>query len=136
MEQVWLWTGKLATGVEEIDRQHRELIERANRLVNPPEQEKRGDTVGKTFRFLENYIVEHFEEEERLQRKYGYTGYQEHKRLHEEFMLQFEALRDRSMEEGITPDISLELSRTVYEWLVEHIGQADRVMAEYIRSKG
>ena len=60
------WTEDLATGVPEIDAQHKELFSRINRLLEACNQGQGRAEVGKTLAFLEEYVLIHFSTEEKI----------------------------------------------------------------------
>lgn len=135
MGSLWTWSAKLETGVSEIDRQHKELLNRGNKLAEELKLGKRNEAVLATLKFLEVYIVEHFEAEEDLQKKCGYPEHIRHKTLHDTFIREFEALRDRIAGEGVDAAAALEISSVLNEWLVEHIGAADREFADFYKNR-
>lgn len=69
-----LWTPDLATKVDEIDSQHRELFKRINDLLDACNQGRGKEEVQKVIRFLEEYVATHFGEEEKYMEKYNYPG--------------------------------------------------------------
>jgi len=72
------WQTKLETGVEQIDNQHRELYRLVNLVLDPGEETKVEDTL----KFLENYVVRHFTDEEALQVASQFPDLPEHKEIH------------------------------------------------------
>ncbi|MCX7921673.1 MAG: bacteriohemerythrin [Clostridia bacterium] len=132
----WQWNTKLATGNDEIDGQHKELLARVNHLMEAVSQGNKKEAVADTFRFLETYAVIHFASEENLQQKYGYPEYIYHKCLHQDFITNLQNLIKKFGREGVTPEISMELSKTVCEWLVEHICLEDKKLADFLKAKG
>ena len=83
------WSLDLATGVDEIDKQHKELFQRINNLLEACNHGKGKEEVKKVIWFLEDYVITHFSEEERYMGKYDYPEYSGHKRQHLEFMENF-----------------------------------------------
>ena len=75
----------LITGNEMIDTQHKELIDRINKLLILCENEKPAKREAvETLDYLADYTEFHFGEEEKLQEEIGYPGIAEHKKKHEE----------------------------------------------------
>ena len=73
----------LVTGNEMIDTQHRELIDKINKLLESCETSKDKLVAVKTLDYLADYTEFHFGEEERLQESIQYPGMAAHKREHE-----------------------------------------------------
>ena len=69
------WSNNLATGVPEIDNQHKEIINRVNSLSAACSEGKGKEEVLRVLLFLEEYIKEHFAAEERLQLRHAYPDY-------------------------------------------------------------
>ena len=87
------WTGDLSVGIDEIDEQHKELIRRINDLVDSVRQKSCKYKIGDVIKFLEEYVVVHFGEEEGLMEKYAYPEYKPHRAQHEYFMREFPGSR-------------------------------------------
>ena len=54
------WTADLATGVDEIDNQHKELFQRINNLLEACNHGKGKEEVKKVISFLEDYVITTF----------------------------------------------------------------------------
>lgn len=135
METSWQWNIELETGVDEIDTQHKQLFEQVNLLMQSMAEHNKGIAIEQTLSFLKQYIQEHFTAEEKLQEQSKYPGLLSHKQSHLEFVYNFQNLIQKFTKDGITPDLSLELSQTVNLWLVEHIGMEDKNFADYLKNK-
>ncbi|MBI5741803.1 MAG: hemerythrin family protein [Nitrospirae bacterium] len=134
------WTEDLSVGVEKIDNQHKELFSRITDLVDAIRRHtckyKIGDVVG----FLDEYIVFHFGEEERLMREHGYPGYEQHIKQHERFMANFGELKKvlPKLEGGTKPgsyDLSVETNQVVVDWILDHIANVDKRFGEFLKDK-
>ena len=66
------WTADLATGVTEIDNQHKEIFSRLGQLYAACSEGRGKEEVLRLILFLEEYVKEHFSAEERLQMRHGY----------------------------------------------------------------
>ena len=123
----------LLTGDEMIDNQHRELIERINRLLIICENEKPAKREAvETLDFLADYTEFHFKAEEELQEAIGYPGLEEHRKKHEELRRVVRDLYDMlEDQEGPTEDFVKQVNKNVTQWLYNHIRGFDRSVAEY-----
>jgi hemerythrin len=134
------WTEDLSVGIEEIDEQHKELIIRINDLVDSVRQHSCKYKIGDVIKFLEDYIIVHFGEEEGLMQKYGYPQYKAHKAQHEYFMREFAELRkDLEKLEGGRKrgsyDLSVETNRIVVDWILDHIAKVDKILGAHLKTK-
>lgn len=58
------WTEDLSVGVDRIDEQHKELFEKINDLVEAIKSHTCKYKIGDVVKFLEDYVVFHFGQEE------------------------------------------------------------------------
>ena len=124
----------LYTGNELIDNEHKELIERANKLMESCEKGTEKLTAVKTLDFLMDYTEIHFADEEKLQQDTGYDKYQQHKEQHDLFKKSVEELRQMlEEEEGPTDAFVAAVNKNVGQWLVNHIQGWDKAVAEFVR---
>ena len=70
----------LVTGNEMIDTQHKELIDKINKLLDSCETSKEKVVAVKTLDYLADYTEFHFGEEEKLQESINYPAIAEHKK--------------------------------------------------------
>ena len=73
----------LVTGNEMIDGQHKELIDKINKLLDSCETSKDKLVAVKTLDYLADYTEFHFGEEEKLQESINYPGIEKHKEEHD-----------------------------------------------------
>ena len=124
----------LYTGNELIDNEHKELIERVNKLMESCEKGTEKLTAVKTLDFLMDYTEIHFADEEKLQQDTGYDKYQQHKEQHDLFKKSVEELRQMlEEEEGPTDAFVAAVNKNVGQWLVNHIQGWDKAVAEFVR---
>jgi hemerythrin len=125
----------LVTGNNMIDTQHKELIDRVNKLVDSCETNKEKNVAIQTLDFLMDYTVFHFDAEEKLQKETDYPDYDSHKKMHEEFAKAVEDLKDMLQEEeGPTDAFVAAVKRNISDWLVNHIQGYDKKVADYVKS--
>jgi hemerythrin len=126
------WRADMSIGVEKIDAQHRQLVEQVSSLLDACTQGKGKQEVGRMMAFLGEYVLTHFADEEELQLKSGYPGYREHKALHEQFVREYGLLNQQLLAEGASVRFTLQVNRTVVDWLVQHISKADKALGEHL----
>jgi hemerythrin len=130
------WSSDLATGVDAIDNQHREIFSRVDRLTAACGDGRGKDEVLRLLLFLEDYVKEHFAAEEKLQLRHAYPEYQEHKAQHTRFMAEVAKLGAEFKAEGATLSLVIMTNKTLASWLVQHITKTDMEFARFLREGG
>ena len=127
----------LVTGNEMIDGQHKELIDKINKLLDSCEVGNDKLTAIKTLDYLADYTDFHFGEEEKLQESISYPGIEQHKKEHENLRRVVEELHEMLEEqEGPTEAFVAQVQENVINWLYNHIKGFDRSVAEYKNMRG
>ncbi|MBN4070014.1 hemerythrin family protein, partial [bacterium AH-315-G05] len=98
-------------------------------------ERKGAEIVNETLDFLGDYVVEHFSDEEKLQKQYNYPDYKNHKKLHEKFVADFTELRNRFNSDGSTLTVITKLNRVLVQWLMKHIKVEDKKIAAHIKAQ-
>jgi hemerythrin len=134
------WTEDLSTGIEKIDEQHKELFEKINDLVAAVRQSVCKYKIGDVIKFLEDYVVFHFGEEERYMLLFGYPDYPAHKAQHDKFIANFNELKKELplLEGGKKPgsyDLSVMTNQVVVDWILDHIAKVDKQLGEFLKDK-
>lgn len=124
----------LHTGSELIDGQHKEIIEKINKLVAACENGSCQLESIKMLDYLADYTEYHFQEEEALQKEVGYPGLEEHKKRHDEFRVAVKELHEMlEEEEGPSPRFVKAVQDNVIDWFYRHIRGFDSSVAAYLR---
>lgn len=126
------WTEDLSTGSTEIDSQHRTLFGRINAMLDACSQGKGKHEVKGVLAFLEDYVVEHFGNEERYMRKHGFSGYAAHKAQHEEFTAKLEELKQQVESGRVGVSTVIAVNQLVVSWFVNHIRKTDTQLGAYL----
>ncbi len=132
MEKI-AWDEGLKVGDEMIDEQHRMLISRLNDLSKALDQHQEGALVLKTLDFLSKYTNFHFSEEEKKMTETKYPHYEEHHRLHQEFIDKLKVLEQDFEEDGITRALGESVNTFLWNWLVDHIKQVDTRFGRFLK---
>ncbi len=125
------WTDDLATGIEIIDEQHRELYRQVAALHG---MMRAADLtqVPQVLAYLERYALEHFAEEERQMAAAKYPSRDSHARHHAMFVDDL-GRQKAKLADGLTAYKVVALSTWVGEWLRDHVRKVDGDMARYLR---
>ena len=128
------WTSSLSVNIQDIDLQHRQLVELIAELQEAHAQGAAKDLMLPAFRKLNSYVREHFSTEERLLELHGYPDLITHRKLHDAFIdtllhLDLDYLNGKV-------DITNDLLAFLENWFVTHVTGADQRYAEYLTEHG
>jgi len=128
-----IWDRRLATGHDELDAQHRTLIDTFNRIeaaVGRPEGNR--DELEGILTFLRDYAMLHFELEQELMVRHRYPLEAEHRLRHADLAGEMETILDgfRRGTKGVDPGILDYLDA----WLQHHIREEDVPLADFLRN--
>lgn len=129
------WRDHLAVGVPEIDEQHQELFRRFNDFLKACDGGEGAKKILDMLRYLDTYVVEHFDAEERMQKKCGYPGIEQHRADHRYFIYKLGCLKEHAENKGLTLDLVLTANRVLVRWLVEHVSGMDRAFGQYLKEQ-
>ncbi len=130
------WTPDLATGVELIDEQHKQLIERMNELDRAVRFSRGVPKIIKTLDFLIEYTDFHFGTEEKNMVELDYPQYDYHHGQHAEFVNTLKNLEMDFEEEGATEALAESINTFMFNWLVNHIKTVDVQFGRFLDEKG
>jgi hemerythrin len=125
------WTQDLELGIEEIDEQHRELFRRAERLFHAMRQGQpvAAEAMLASFR---DFVLSHFEFEERWMRRAEFPELAAHREAHREFADRLHAVTGEYRRHGPSPAVADTLREWSEAWLLEHIGGPDRMLGRWV----
>ncbi len=126
------WSDMLSVGVTAMDDQHKELFKRINALLEGMLGDSKGGDIDGLVNFINDYVVFHFADEERLMREKRYPKLEAHIALHRAFTAEFASLARRMKEDGLSASLLILLQDKVVNWLIEHIGKVDRQYGNFI----
>lgn len=126
-----VWTEFFSTGVNYIDRQHKQLIDIANEFHSHVVNNVNKSTLFSTLNKLIAYAEEHFRDEETVMEKAEISNehLERHKKLHEELTLSVFEL-NAELEKGETKTAK-DIEAFLNEWLIKHILEEDRKLLPY-----
>ena len=130
------WTADLATGIELIDEQHKQLIEHLNNLSKAVAAQQGPAEVSSTLSFLIDYTDFHFSMEERNMEAHHYPAFETHKALHDEFKAILDKMEVEFRDDGPTPILAESIDTLLVNWLMKHIQVVDREFGAFLESNG
>ena len=125
------WSEELEVGIETMDMQHKELIGKYNTLMDACAAGKGQEELESALDFLCDYTVQHFSDEEALQREIGYPEFEKHKQLHDGFKVTVADLVTQFKQSGPSSATLDRFKTDVEEWLIKHIKREDTKVASY-----
>lgn len=127
------WREDLSIGHLAIDQQHKELLERFDSLLTACKSGEGKKELAKLIGFLDQYVIHHFSEEEKLQRLTGFPGREQHKVQHVGFIEKVSRLKTDIASEGeVQLEHILTTNNMLLDWLVNHISTSDKALGAFI----
>lgn len=123
----------MATGVEEIDAQHRELFPHINELFRLMSQGDGQKGLGEFMDFLGQYAAWHFRHEEGCMEEYRCPAAAANKHAHADFIRLFKGYRARLDTEGPTTRLVIEVQQQVTDWVRNHVVRTDTQLRSCVR---
>jgi len=118
------WKNEYSVGVTKLDNQHKKIIEIINQVIGQQFSIQNEKEIEEILNNLQNYIKEHFQTEEEYMLKHHYSGYEEQKKEHNQFIDRlFEAQKEHFKNGHLT---SINLFNFVWDWFSQHILILDR----------
>jgi hemerythrin len=127
------WTPDMSVGVDEIDDQHKELLKRTDGLISAIKASKSINDIERIVASIQNYIVSHFETEEKYMVRYGYHQYISHKAQHTLYVMELSGIK-RSLLYADTDTSITQAQNRIVDWLICHIDQEDKALGSFINS--
>ena len=118
------WSDQFSVNIQEIDEQHKVLVDLLNQLHNAIREHHGRATSREILNRLAEYTRTHFLLEESLMRLTHYPGFDIHKKQHQELMQQVDTLQQKVDKEKVA--ISFELLHFLRNWLIQHINDSDK----------
>lgn len=127
------WKPEFTFGIKAIDDQHKKLLALINKQHKYMKQQKGSFHSCEIIQELTEHCAFHFDYEERLLTKYGYSESETHKENHKDLVDQvnkFKAQRN----EGST-SLPMDLMNFLTDWLRTHILETDKAYVPFLKEK-
>ena len=121
-----IWDEALSVQVQEIDDDHRRLVDLFNMLNHSVTDNEAPDYINALLEELITCTAWHFRHEERLMVKYGYQGLDEHRAEHNELIASARAIQQQGQ------PVSFQDIEFLEHWLTGHILGADMELGSYL----
>lgn len=117
------WSRDYSIGEASLDDHHQEIFKLISRLDSAIFSHDR-DQVEAILKFLEGYVVEHFNEEESLMKTHAFSGLSEHQEEHAIFKEMVSDIRDEYNQQKLLAHLAYKLRRFI-DTLISHIVSTD-----------
>jgi len=127
------WTNKFACGIKLIDDQHKGLVDLVNEMFNhvTGNDVQERNYFNRVIKEAVAYVKNHFATEEKIMLATKFSGYAEHKKEHENFVLAVvENIRD--YESGKRHTLST-FTRFLKDWILSHVALVDKQYFDYFK---
>ena len=128
------WTDDLSVNIQEIDRQHKELVTMINNLHNAMLQGKGKNALGQIINGLTGYIDDHFSTEEDYFNRFRYPDRRSHVSEHAEFTKKVHEFRQKVLADR--QNVTIEMIDFLYDWLTNHILVRDKQYEQFLHDQG
>ncbi len=125
-----IWDETLSVEVDEIDEDHRRLVDLFNILSHSVAEGDATDYIEAVLEELISCTIWHFRHEERLMLKYKYKGFVEHKAEHHDLIDSVKELQQKFHKENKL--LTNEDIEFLADWLTEHILGQDMKLGFYL----
>lgn len=129
------WTEELATGVEIVDRQHKEIFSRYNTYLAACRNGTGRAKLLELLDFLTSYVEEHFAEEESLMTENDYPDRDSHVGQHRQLTETVRTFRDQVNRQGVSVSDVTEINQMLFNWLLKHIKKSDAELGSYLNQR-
>jgi len=128
------WNDRFSVKIDEIDRQHQQLVTIINELYDAMKQGKGKDVLSGIIRNLIHYTKIHFQTEEKYFAKFNYPETAQHKREHDAFVDKVSDFK-QDFEDGKL-SVTISIMNFLSEWLQKHIKGSDQKYAKFFQENG
>lgn len=124
------WQERFNIGVDVIDKEHRKLFSIMNRLLTFSEMEDKSQWVCQEgIKYFKDHAMKHFSEEEVYMASISYSGYESHRRVHDNFrQYTLPALEKELMDSDFSKDAVSHFLSVCAGWLIGHTLTEDRAI--------
>jgi hemerythrin len=129
------WNESFVLGIEEIDQQHKMIVERFRELSDAVQDAREEEVLAEMAKFLTEYAQFHFDTEEQYMKQYAYPDIAEQLAEHAQFTRDAVELQDKLSEGADSHKLAVEMTGKMLRWVVQHVRNHDRKMAMYIKEK-
>jgi hemerythrin len=131
--EIVTWSDRLSCGIKLIDDQHKGLVELVNDMFNHATGNsiQEHDYFNIVIQEVVKYVKVHFATEEKIMIATNFSGYTEHKKAHDGFILAVvENINDYKAGKRLTLSA---FTKFLKDWVLSHIAMMDKQYFEYFK---
>ncbi len=129
MSLTFQWQPGYVIDGAQIDEEHKRLLDLANRVFDFTDPSNQVDEVTETVKELFKYMKLHFANEQKLMQEVGYPDYKQHAQAHGALVRAMNGLLRNG---GDLDNLLVNLRHAMVDWVVWHIINEDKKIAEYV----
>ena len=129
------WTEDLATSVDEIDNQHKEIFKKMDDLYLACRRGKGKAEIAGFIKFLEDYVSVHFDTEEKYMQQFAYPDYTSHRVQHTGFIKTIVELKRQLLTDGPNLALVIKTNLEISDWLKGHICNVDKKLGSFLKTR-
>ena len=126
----FVWTDKYVIGIPEIDKQHLQLVELINKVIDSHHGGVSHQKLAEMINAMVDHATFHFTFEERLQEHAGYPFLKAHQKSHVQFAKRIAEFQSRF---NAGEDIVKYIDGLLVEWLTDHFKHDDSDYVETVK---
>lgn len=119
------WTDSLKTGITEIDKQHKQLIDQMNLLYMAINNDQGVEEIQKIMTFLSSYVYQHFGYEETCMHRYQCPVANQNKTAHTQFINALNEINEELNTKGASMSLAIKVNQNLLDWFANHIKKID-----------
>jgi hemerythrin len=116
-------------GIDSVDNEHVKLVDMLNRVHELLSEGNRNEARIYFSETLSSYVNEHFEHEEKFMQSIGFPGFEEHKKIHDNYRASFQQMLP--LIETYDEAAFRSALTDAFTWIISHIGRTDKRYAKY-----
>lgn len=124
------WSDEFSVGVEQLDNQHKKLVNIVNLLIENKSLGSRSEFVANSLKDMVDYSVEHFKQEENLLKQANCPYLEEQKECHRNYNLKLAEFYKEVISRN--DRITLEIIVYLKKWWIHHILDEDKKYKKYL----
>lgn len=122
---LFAWNKGLETGVELLDEQHRNFFKKANAFFIQVRLKQNLSACTEELRFLENYLLYHFQAEEAFMIESSYPDFLRHQAIHGMMKMKAKAVFVQVQQDQYSDSSMQMFAEFIQEWIKGHIFHDD-----------
>lgn len=126
------WSDLMSVGINDMDDEHKELFIRINNLLKALLGGTKEYSIVELVTSINEYIVYHFRDEEKMLESYNYPHLDEQKKLHAIYEREFGLIEEQLRAGKFDATLLIDIQDKVINWLLNHIAKVDKKYGIYI----